>query len=187
MAEKNTYMRAERSLADGVVDSERLRLRPFQMKDAEAFWQMRSSEAVMEYIPLEVATDRNTIYQEFDEALAAGERFKFFRAVEWKNPPVGQNGFMIGWVLFRPTEDGRFVELGYWFLPDVWGQGLATEASKAMVASHRAHMGVPYEDIFAMVFVGNDASRNVLEKTGLRLDHIETYEGKPTWFLHWKD
>lgn len=186
MAEKQTYLRAERSLSRGVLESARLRLRAFEEKDVEAFWQMRSNPDVMEYIPLEVATDKAAIYQEFSDALAAGERFKFFRAVEWLNPPAGKEGFMIGWLLFRPTEDGRFVELGYWFLPEAWGKGLATEASMAMIEGQRHPMGVPLKDIYAEVLLGNAASRHVLEKVGLEVTHEGTYDGAATWVLHWK-
>lgn len=186
MAAENTYLRAERSLSPEVVETVRIRLRPFEAKDAEAFWQMRSNPDVMEYIPLEVATDRDAVYQEFANDLAAGERFKFFNAVEWKDPPKGKEGFMIGWVLFRPTEDGRFVELGYWFLPEAWGKGLATEASKAMVEGHREALGVPYADIYAEAYIGNDASRNVLEKIGLEVSHEGAFDSKPTWVMYWK-
>jgi RimJ/RimL family protein N-acetyltransferase len=201
MAIGNIYLRAECSLSDEIIESGRLRLRPFEAKDAEAFWLMRSSPAVMEYIPWDVATDKSAMYQEYADALALGERFKFFRAVEWKTLPpggkytgnahtggdnTGTQGFMIGWVLFRPTEDGRFVELGYWFLPEAWGQGLATEASKAMVEGHRAAVGVPLADIYAAVFVGNDASRRVLEKVGLEVTAEGIEYGKPTWELYWK-
>jgi ribosomal-protein-alanine N-acetyltransferase len=186
MAKKNTYLRAERALNPTVLEAERVRLRPFANKDVESFWQMRSSPEVMEFIPVEVATDKAAVYQEFADDLAAGERFKFFNAVEWKNPPPGKEGFMIGWVLFRPTEDGRFVELGYWFLPEAWGKGLATEASKAMVEGHRAAMDVPYADIYAEAYVGNHASRNVLEKVGLEVRCEGEYDGKPTWVMHWK-
>jgi len=186
MAKEKTYLRSDCALSPKVVKSDRLRLRPFEAGDAEAFWQMRSNPDVMKYIPLELATDRDEVYQEFADALAAGERFKFFNAVEWKDPPAGREGFMIGWVLFRPTEDGRFVELGYWFLPEAWGKGLATEASKAMIAGHQQAMGVPDEDIYAEVMLGNHASRNVLEKIGLDVTHEGTYLGTTTWVLHWK-
>jgi len=186
MAKENTYSRTECSLSSNIFESDRLRLRPFEGKDVEAFWQMRRNPDVMEFIPLEVATSREEIYQEFADALAVGERFKFFRAVEWKVAPAGKEGFMIGWVLFRPTDDGRFVELGYWFLPEAWGQGLATEASKAMIAGHREAVGVPFEDIYAEVYVGNDASRHVLEKTGLAVSHEGDFEGRLTWVMYGK-
>lgn len=152
----------------------------------EAFWLMRSDPRVMEFIPLELATDREAIYQEFKKALAAGERFKFFNAVEWKNAPKDKEGYMIGWVLFRPTEDGRHVEIGYWFLPEAWGQGLATEAAKAMITGHSDTLGVATEDIYAEAFIGNDASRNVLEKVGLEVRGQGVLNGKPAWLMYWK-
>jgi len=187
MANKNTYLRSERALSAAVIETERLRLRPFQEGDVEAFWQMRRDPDVMRFIPLEVATDRAVIYAEFAAALKEGQRFKFFSAVEWRHPPAGKEGFMIGWVLFRPTEDGRFVELGYWFLPEAWGSGVATEAARAMVEGHSDAVGVPYADICADVYVGHPASRRVLEKVGLEVTGEKLEDGKPAWIFHWKN
>ena len=186
MAEKNTYLCTERSLSGEPVETERLRLRVFEPNDAEAFWQMRSNPDVMRFIPMDVATSRAAVYAEFAADLAKGDRFKFFNAVEWKNPPAGKEGFMIGWVLFRPTEDGRYIEVGYWFLPEAWGQGLATEATTAMIEGHRQAMGVSLADIYAEVYVGHRASRKVLEKVGLEVTGEDLHEGKPTWLFHWK-
>lgn len=186
MAAENTYSREGRFLSPEVLETERLRLRPFEAKDAESFWQMRSNPDVMRWIPLEVATDKNAIYAEFARDLAQGQRFKFFNAVEWKDAPEGKEGFMIGWVLFRPTEDGRFVEVGYWFLPEAWGKGLATEASVAMIEGHREAMGVPCADIYAEAYVGNHASHNVLEKVGLEVRGEGSFDGEPTWVMYWK-
>jgi len=186
MAAENTYLRENRALSDAIIETARLRLRPFHADDAEAFWQMRSNPDVMLFIPLEVATNRADIYAEFAHDLAKGERFKFFNAVEWKDPPAGKDGFMIGWVLFRPTEEGQFVEVGYWFLPEAWGQGLASEAASAMIEGHRHAMGVALADVCADVYVGHPASRRVLEKIGLEVTGEKLYQGRPAWVFNWK-
>ena len=58
------------------------------------------------------------------------------------------------------------MELGYDLHPDVWGQGLATEAARAVVDAALGPLGV--ERVVAVVKPANAASRRVLEKVGLR-------------------
>ncbi|MBL4788318.1 MAG: GNAT family N-acetyltransferase [Kordiimonadaceae bacterium] len=189
MATENTYSREKLALSGKEIETERLRLRPFKRSDDNAFWRMRSSAAVMEHIPLDVATDRAAQLQEYADEYAAGERYKFFYAVEWKTPPAKPahpSDTMIGWVLFRPTEEGDYVELGYWFLPEAWGKGVATEASLGIIHGQRAALGVPLKDVYAETFLENDASRKVLEKVGLELTHQGFKYGKPTNVFHWK-
>ena len=57
-------------------------------------------------------------------------------------------------------------ELGYWIGVPYWGQGLATEAVRAVVAFGFGELGL--HRIFASHFSGNTASRRVLEKVGMR-------------------
>ncbi|MFH4276370.1 GNAT family N-acetyltransferase, partial [Acinetobacter baumannii] len=45
---------------------------------------------------------------------------------------VGRGGFGL-------SDDGQQRELGYLLAPDLWGQGLATELTRALVAWHFQH------------------------------------------------
>lgn len=74
-----------------------------------------------------------------------------------------------GWVaLRRPRHGGRKreLELSYRVPRDLWGRGLATEASRAMLAA--AFTAHPAERVFAGTAPSNTASRRVLEKIGMR-------------------
>lgn len=57
-------------------------------------------------------------------------------------------------------------ELGYWFTPDVWGRGYATEAGRAVVQIARHAMGL--QRLTASHFLDNPASSRVLEKLGFQ-------------------
>jgi RimJ/RimL family protein N-acetyltransferase len=63
-------------------------------------------------------------------------------------------------------------DIGYRMLPEYWGQGLATEAARAVMDYSRDILHV--EKIFGEVVEENVASINVLEKLGLR--HVDTYQ-----------
>ena len=67
-------------------------------------------------------------------------------------------------------------DLGYRFLPDYWGQGIATETSKMSLKF--AFEKLKLERIFGFVELENSASKNVLLKVGFKLDKIDYYPGE---------
>ena len=76
------------------------------------------------------------------------------------------SGGLCGGVGLRIDREHRHAELGYWIGVPYWGNGYATEAARAV-------LGYGFEDlklhrIFATHFKQNAASRNVLQKLGMR-------------------
>lgn len=59
---------------------------------------------------------------------------------------------------------GSDSEIGYWSDPTVWGQGIMTEAARAVVSAW--FKGTRDQVLFSSHFVENTASRRVLEKVG---------------------
>ncbi|GHF12208.1 hypothetical protein GCM10017044_02660 [Kordiimonas sediminis] len=186
-APAGTYSRSDMTLPSEAFETERLRLQPISFDDKEAFWRMRSSPEVMRFIPVDVATDKDELFREIEADFAKGERFKFFFAVFWKNPDADQSSEMIGLEIMRPLEDGTGMEIGYWFLTEVWGQGVATEATRAVAQYCPPLMGFPRQHIMASVAVGNTGSRRVLEKTGLDVRYIYKENGADVWYLEMAD
>jgi RimJ/RimL family protein N-acetyltransferase len=71
----------------------------------------------------------------------------------------------VGGVSLRPVDANREVaDIGYAFAPAVHGRGYATEAVGSLVDHAFAARGA--ERVFATIFVGNIASRRVIEKLG---------------------
>ncbi|MEM7440920.1 MAG: GNAT family N-acetyltransferase [Pseudomonadota bacterium] len=56
--------------------------------------------------------------------------------------------------------------VGYFLHPEAWGQGIATEATHAVVQFHFENTDIDAQH--SDVFHGNDASRRVLEKAGFQ-------------------
>jgi RimJ/RimL family protein N-acetyltransferase len=75
-------------------------------------------------------------------------------------------GEFLGWFALDPDEDGRGAELGYRLRRAVWGRGLATEGSRALVAYALDEVGL--DRVWAQTMAVNAASRRVMEKAGLR-------------------
>ena len=67
--------------------------------------------------------------------------------------------------LFRSAPDTA-LEIGYWIGKPYWGQGLSTEAAKAIIQEAKDILGV--QALMAGVFADNPASLRVLEKLGFK-------------------
>ena len=75
------------------------------------------------------------------------------------------SGRYIGGISLRPVNgDPAIIDIGYAFAPDSHGKGYATEAVGALVDEAFSKRGA--ERILGNAFVGNTASRRVMEKLG---------------------
>ena len=74
------------------------------------------------------------------------------------------------------------VEVAYTIAPEFWGQGLATEAARGIVAYAFQTLHLPR--LIAMIEPENAASQRVAEKAGLRLEkRVEGMEGDTNPFF----
>jgi len=71
---------------------------------------------------------------------------------------------LVGMAGLTPTDDGDVAELGYYLGPADWGQGLATEATRAIL--HYGFGVAGFTSITAGHFASNPASGRVLGKLG---------------------
>lgn len=76
-------------------------------------------------------------------------------------------------------------EIKYALLREYWGIGLATEAVQGMLAYARTHFDL--QQIIATIDPENDASRRVLQKSGMMHVHtVENDDGSSTETLAWR-
>ena len=73
---------------------------------------------------------------------------------------------IVGWggLYQDPFEPGWGFEVGYYFRPDVWGRGYASELVGAALRIADRHLNLP--EVWAMAHPDNAGSRRVLEKQG---------------------
>ena len=152
------------------LETERLQLRRFTPDDVENLVELDGDPDVMHFITGGRPTPRDEIV---DDVLPA-----FFRHYE-RYPGYGfwaaiekSSGRFLGWFHFRPGEGAPAdeVELGYRLHRSAWGNGYATEGSRALIHKGFAELGV--RRVVAFTMVVNVASRRVLEKAGLRLVRV---------------
>lgn len=87
-----------------------------------------------------------------------------------QNLAIVVNGACAGAIGLLPKTDihRSNIELGYWLGEKYWGQGIVTEAVKAMIGYTFKHFDVAR--IYAGVFEGNIGSQKVLLKAGFTLE-----------------
>lgn len=150
--------------------TERLQLRAFEARDAEDFYRLHSHPDVIRYTgepPL----------QSVAEAAAAIAAYP-----DWDRIGFGrwacilqETQRMIGFCGLKFLPELQAVDLGYRFLPEYWGRGLATESSLAAVRFGFEVLRL--DEIIGLVIPENTASVRVLEKVGLQPTGEVRYEG----------
>jgi RimJ/RimL family protein N-acetyltransferase len=86
---------------------------------------------------------------------------------------------MIGRAILRhlDVEGVDEVEVGYGFMPDYWGRGLATEVAQACVRIGFDQLGL--RSLVAITTPANLASQRVMQKTGLVYERDIVHAGVP--------
>lgn len=187
MADKGTYSREEMALAPEQFHTRHLTMRVMDTdRDQLAFLKMRTSPDVMQFIGLVHHGDILSARAEYKSKVSKGD-FKFFYTIFDKD---NLDGDAIGLVIMRPMPEGDTMEVGYWLLPEYWGRGLATEATSSICHVCARAMDFPLADISAHVMVGHDASRRVLEKSGLEVTSISEIDlpkgdKAEVWWFNW--
>lgn len=141
-----------------LIETERLRLRPMEISDLDAFVALHTDPEVTEFIrPL----DRT----------AAEERLRR-DASEWRERRHGllavldrESGAFLGRCGLKHWPQFAETELGWVLRRDAWGHGYATEAARACAEWGFAELDVPY--LTAMVNPDNVRSVRVAERLGM--------------------
>jgi RimJ/RimL family protein N-acetyltransferase len=155
------------------LETDRLTLRRFTEADERNLFELNSDPEVMRFLNGGKPTPRDEvrarIIPTFLGYYERSEGFGFWAAVEIAT------GQFLGWFHFRQPlgdadtpagwdEDG-VAELGYRLRRSAWGQGYATEGSRALIDKGFTEFGV--RRVVAETLAANWGSRRVLEKSGL--------------------
>jgi RimJ/RimL family protein N-acetyltransferase len=145
--------------------TERLVLRLFRNDDFEAVYDMQSRPEVARYLYWS-PRDRSGAAKSLGEKLnctsirAEGDILNLAVERAEGGPAIGD--LMLHYV----SAAHRQAEIGYILHPDAQGQGLATEAARAIV--DLAFSGLQVHRVFGQIDARNTASARVLERVGMR-------------------
>ncbi|MGI6771455.1 MAG: GNAT family N-acetyltransferase [Acholeplasmataceae bacterium] len=154
-------MNAKIDLSDIVLKTERLILRPFRLDDLDDFYHYASVPGVGEMAGWQH-------HQNKEESLTILNRFidgrKTF-AIEYDNKVIGSLGIEeYDEESYPEFEDQLGRSIGYILAKEYWGQGLMTEAVKAVINYCFDELDLDFLE--AGYFSYNKKSARVLEKCG---------------------
>jgi RimJ/RimL family protein N-acetyltransferase len=157
---------------DKVIDTGRLILRRFTLDDLRPFYDLCSRPEIIRYAqstPLASLEDARAMMHA--APFHDYETYGFGRfACVWKD-----SGAVIGFSGVKYVPEIGETELGYRFMPEFWGMGLATEAGRASIEFAGSDLGL--RRLVAMVHPENLASANVLIKLGFAVERQLRYSG----------
>lgn len=150
---------------DYPVETARLLLRPFSRGDVDAVYSYRSRPDVAQYLFDDAMTHEQcaeAVRARAGQVAFSGEGDKLLLAVERKD-----DSRLVGEVslIWRSVADQQ-AEIGYILHPDAHGQGLATEAARALCAFGFEVAGL--HRIYARCDARNRASAGVMARLGMR-------------------
>jgi RimJ/RimL family protein N-acetyltransferase len=152
-------MTAERT-SQAVLHTERLLLRPRTLADLDANLAMDLDPQVIRYIFAKVPDQQSWRARIAAQIERGWPPIGGIWAVEWRDDP----GFL-GWCGLFPMGFSGLIEIGYRYHRATWGQGIASEAARAVLDHGFRDLAI--DPIVAVTNPDNHASQRVLTKIGL--------------------
>lgn len=154
------------------IETDRLVIREHEEGDESAMFPLLTDPVAMRYLPEIRASDSGGVWDNLARALAersrGEDRERFFLKVETR--VVGQDSAQyvgeIGFTVIASAPEGLLVNLGYFFLPRWWGQGLCSEATRALVDYGFERLGIVKVETGCLA--ENLGSERVMQKAGFR-------------------
>ena len=158
---------SETSIADMVIETERLILRRWQSSDVEPFVSLNADPRVMEFFPATLSrAETEAMISTIEQRI--GRDGLGFWAADLKEPR-GFIGFIGLNVPGYPLPFSPCVEVGWRLAFDCWGKGYAQEGARAALAFGFEKMHL--KEIVSFTTVGNLRSRHVMERIGMTYDN----------------
>lgn len=149
------------------LKTSRLLLRPFHEEDIDPLFEIQGNRDAMRYTfqaASREAAERNL--RGYAESAARNGFAPWTAVLQSEDRIIGWGGLSID-----PFDPGWGIEVSYFFHPNYWGQGFATEL--VGTALDHGFQSLRLELIGAFARPENLASIRVLEKAGFRFLHYE--------------
>ncbi|HDZ05689.1 hypothetical protein LCGC14_0066040 [marine sediment metagenome] len=141
------------------IETERLTIRPINLKDAEFIIDLVNSEGWLKFIGDRNVSDKNDA-EKYIQKILDNNHF-YYNVFELKRPKK-----TIGIVTLLERENEIFPDIGFALIPYFGSNGYTLEATKAYLDEIKKIN--KYDNIIAITIPENQKSINLLEKLGLR-------------------
>ncbi|MGJ1433682.1 GNAT family N-acetyltransferase [Sphingobacterium spiritivorum] len=166
-----------------IIETERLIIRELEDSDCKGIFRLDSNPEVHRYLggkPL-------TTEKQASEVIAfIRKQYQEHGIGRWaviqkeSNEFIGWSGFKLIKVMTNNHID--YLDIGYRFVQEAWGQGYATESGKACL--QYAKTNLTHYPIHAISDINNLDSKKVLEKLGFEAKEIFDYENQLHFWYH---
>jgi RimJ/RimL family protein N-acetyltransferase len=166
-----------------ILETERLILRPFELSDAEALFEMDSNPNVHKYLWQKPLTTIEEVYGYIEMVQKQYVKHNIGRF----STIIKETGELIGWTGIKFVDDHvengntNFYDYGYRLNEKFWGKGYATEASIAWLEYGFKEMKI--DTMNAYTHAENGASNHILEKIGMNF--MENYPAEKGVIWKW--
>jgi RimJ/RimL family protein N-acetyltransferase len=171
-----TIQPATFEVADRVITTARLRMRPWRLDDDLAAYGVFGDERVARWLApaMELVPDAEAMRARLVEWVAA-EGLTERPTGRWAVEELS-TGRVVGGVSLRPLPPhGEDLEIGWQLAPEAWGQGFASEAGRALAQFAFRH---GEDEVFAVVRPRNTRGAATAERVGMEwVGETEKYYG----------
>ena len=152
---------------NGMIETERLVLRPWREEDADALFKYGSDPDVGPIAGWSVHTSVENSLEVIRNVFSAPETYAV--VLKGTDEPVGCCGLVITDGLNMASMKEGEAEIGYWIGKPFWGRGYIPEAVEALLVRGFNELGL--ETIWCGYYEGNIKSKRVCEKCGFTYHH----------------
>lgn len=143
-----------------ILETKRLRMRPPTWDDLDSIYRLGSNPNVMRFLNKGEAQTIGQARKDLERRIRQTNQYTGYWITEQKTDHA-----FVGWIALKRLEQTKDTEIGYRFLEEFWGKGLATEAGTAVLSYAFKALDLP--KVVAITVEANLASVRVMEKLGL--------------------
>lgn len=152
--------------------TERLLLRRFTLDDVDALYLLTTIPEVIRYVGNTPLPSRDAALDTLKTRLLRDYEVHGYGrfAVVWK-----ATGAVVGFCGVKYLEEIGANELGYRYLPELWGQGVAKESCRAVIDHARETLKL--RRLVSLIHPENEGSKNVVRKLGFTYESTQVIDG----------
>ena len=153
-----------------LLETKRLLLRQITLADTEDMYRLHSHPEVQKYTGEAPIASMEAMEEAIQARVGNYAKYGYGR---WATI-LKDSGEFIGWSGLAYLPEFDEIDVGYRFLPEFWGKGLATEATNAILDYTFDTLQI--QRIIAIAMKENKASIRVMEKVGMAFEKYAPYE-----------